>query len=262
MTQLVGVLCESKEKVILISDRMVTTANGSLAFEHETKSAFISPNAIVLTAGTVHEPELILDARSDIKGKALVREIAESLAKNYRKIRQKRIEHEILQEVGISSFDEFHRKQNILNENMVLDLSMRIREYDLGVALLLGGVDEKAHLYRIGEPGTYRSFDELGFCCIGSGDRHAEPVFAFYGFTLGMNEKEALQIAFTAKKRAEMAGGVGKKTDAWILEKEGVYEISAETIQELERYYEQKESSPRDLGEIEIKKRKIETLES
>ena len=46
------------------------------------------------------------------------------------------------------------------------------------------------------------------------------------------------------------------------LEKEGVYEISAETIQELERYYEQKESTPRALGEIEIKKRKIETLES
>lgn len=258
MTQLVGVLCENKDKVILVSDRMVTTANGSLAFEHEAKFEFMTPNAIVLTAGTVHEPEIILDAKAEIKGKALVREIAESLSKNYREIRKKRIEHEILQEVGISSFDDFQRKQNLLHENTVLDLTRRIRDYDLGVALILGGVDEKAHLYRIGEPGTWRSFDQLGFSCIGSGDRHAEPVFAFFGFSLEMNEKQALQIAFEAKKRAEMAGGVGERTDAWIIEREGVYEVTTETIHELEEAYRKKENVPRGLGEIELERRKIE----
>jgi len=262
MTQLVGVLCENGDKVILVSDRMVTTANGSLAFEHDPKFEPVSPNVIVLTAGTVHEPELILDVKAQIKGKALVREVAEGLAESYRNIRQKRIEHEILQEVGISSFEEFHRKQNFLHESMVLDLSMRIRDYDLGVALLLGGVDVKAHLYRVGEPGTYRSYDELGFCCIGSGDRHAEPVFAFYGFSMGIDEREAIQIAFEAKKRAEMAGGVGKKTDIWILEKGGIYEVVSETIQELEKSYEQEEKAPRNLGKIEIKRKKVEFAEA
>ena len=45
MTQLIGVLCENKKKVIMLSDRMVTTGNGTLAFEHESKSAIISPHA-------------------------------------------------------------------------------------------------------------------------------------------------------------------------------------------------------------------------
>ncbi|PIU55669.1 MAG: hypothetical protein COS88_03965 [Chloroflexi bacterium CG07_land_8_20_14_0_80_51_10] len=79
MTQLVGVICENREEVILISDRMVTTADGSLAFEHEPKVEFIVPSALVLMAGSIHEPELITDARSAIKGKTPLREIADIL---------------------------------------------------------------------------------------------------------------------------------------------------------------------------------------
>jgi len=103
MTQLIGVLCENRDKVILVSDRMVTTSNGSLAFEHEAKCAFVASNALVLTAGTIHEPEMVTNTRAEIKGKGLLIEIAESLAKNYRQIRRKRVEHEVLQEMGILS---------------------------------------------------------------------------------------------------------------------------------------------------------------
>ena len=258
MTQLVGVLCENREKVVLLSDRMVTTADGSLAFEHERKYVFIASNALVLTAGTVHEPELINNTQVEIKGRGSLQEIAESLSKSYREVRKKRIEHEILQEIGLASFEDFQRKQNLLHEGMVLDVSSRIREYDLGVALLLGGVDEKAHLYRITEPGTYRSFSELGFCCIGSGDRHAEPVFAFFKFSPKFSESEALQIGFEAKKRAEMAGGVGKEKDAWIIEKGGVYEVDSETLRSLESAHNAQESASRFLGTIEVKKSKME----
>lgn len=258
VTQLIGALCEDRTKVILISDRMVTTTNGSLAFEHEPKFQIIAPNAIVLTAGTVHEPEIIAETRVQIKGKCSVLEIADTLSKNYRKIRKKRIENEVLEEMGIVSFDDFHRKQNLLNENSVLELSKKITDYDLGVHLLLGGMDDKAHLYRIGEPGTYRSFDELGFCCIGSGDRHADPVFAFYRFTLSLPLAETLQISFEAKKRAEMAGGVGSETDIWIIEKGGVYAVTPETIKELEESHTEQKGLSQFLTAVKPKTTKLE----
>lgn len=260
MTQLIGMLCEDRDKAVLVSDRMVTTSNGSLAFEHEPKCAFVASNALVLTAGTIHEPELITNTQAEIKGKGSLIEIAESLAKNYRQIRRKRVEHEILQEMGILSFDDFYNKQSSLHEHIILGLSGKIGKYDLGVHLLLAGADEKAHLYRIGEPGTYRSFDELGFCCIGSGDRHAEPVFAFYGFSPKLSIKEALTIAFEAKKRSEMAGGVGKETDAWIIEKENLYEIDQETINQLETSRTDEEDFLRLIKstEVEIKTNKME----
>lgn len=78
MTQLIGALCENRTKVILVSDRMVSTADDSLAFEHEPKFVIISSNAIVLTAGTIHEPELIEDVCTD--GRIPLREIADNLA--------------------------------------------------------------------------------------------------------------------------------------------------------------------------------------
>jgi len=262
MTQLIGVLCENKEKVILMSDRMVSTMDDSLAFEHESKCAFISPYALVLTAGTIHEPELINETKDEIKGKSSILKIAESLSRNYRKIRKQRIEHEILEKVGISSFEEFHKKQQILHDVIIQDLSENIEKYSLGVHFVLGGKDEKAHLYQIGTPGTYRSFDELGFCCVGSGDRHAEPVFAFYGFSPKMSVQNALSIAFEAKKRAEMAGGVGRELDAWIIEKTGIFKISDKTIKELEEHHAKQEDFSKLLKAIEIKKEKIKNQEA
>ncbi|TET72404.1 MAG: hypothetical protein E3J56_05540 [Candidatus Aminicenantes bacterium] len=81
MTQLIGVICENRQEVILMSDRMVTTADESLAFEHEAKSAALALNALVLTAGTIHEPELIEQTRHEIKERPEIRIVAEALSK-------------------------------------------------------------------------------------------------------------------------------------------------------------------------------------
>jgi len=258
VTQLVGALCENRTKVILVSDRMVTTADNSLAFEHEAKFEMLAANALVLTAGTIHEPELIADARTEIGGRASIRQAVESLARSYRNVRNKRIEQEILQKYGISSFEDFYNKQRFLHEDTNIHFLRDIGAYQLGSHLLVGGVDQKAHLYYIADPGAYRSYDGLGFCCIGSGDRHAEPVFAFYGFKPSLPVSEVLQIAYEAKKRAEMAGGVGRETDAWIIDKEACYEIGYETIQQLEGFHQEQETFSQFRRQFEIKTAKIE----
>ncbi len=258
MTQLVGALCEDKTKVVLVSDRMVTTGDGSLAFEHERKFEMLASNALILTAGTIHEPELITDARIEIGGRASIRQAVESLAKSYRSIRNKRIEHEILCRYGISSLDDFYNKQRFLHEDTNLQLLKEISDYPLGVHLIVGGVDQRGHLYYVLDPGAYRSYDALGFCCVGSGDRHAEPVFAFLGFKPSLSESEALQIAYEAKKRAEMAGGVGRETDAWIIDKEGCYEVGYNTIQQLEGWHKEQAIGSQFRKQFAIERDKIE----
>jgi hypothetical protein len=259
MTQLIAVLCDDKKRIILISDRMVSTSDESLAFEHESKCAFLSTNAMILTAGTIHEPEIIEDTKCDIKGRMPIRKIAENLTRNYRKIRRQRIEQTILERVGICSYDEFHEKQKILHDVVVQDISDDIKKYTLGVYFILAGVDQdgRGHLYRIANPGTYDSFDELGFCCIGNGDRHAEPVFAFYGFSPKLSLEKALSIGFEAKKRSEMAGGVGKETDIWIIEKNAIYKTSDGTVKELEATHAKQEDYSKLLKPVKIQKQKI-----
>jgi hypothetical protein len=263
MTQLVGALCDNRKQVVLVSDRMVTAEDFTLGFEHEPKFEFMAPNALLLTAGTIHEPELVEDAKALIAGRASIRQTAEHISEVYRRIRKKRIEDEILGCYGLSSFDDFYQRQRLLHEDTNLQILRDMEHYGegggLGAEFILGGVDDrKAHLYRIADPGTYRSYDTLGYCCVGIGNRHAEPVFAFLGFRPSMKVSEVLQIAHTAKKRAELAGGIGRETDAWIINKEGCYEILRETIAQLDNINQSKELFSQFRTDIEVKTQKLD----
>ncbi len=239
MTQIVGVICEKGQKVITVSDRMVSTADMTLAFEQpRTKAVKLSEKAIVLTAGTVHEPDLIVQARREARGKDTILETAEALKDVFQQIREKHIVDEVLRPwTGIKSFAEWHTKQKSLHDMTVMNVSEAISHYELGLSLLLAGVDSEGHLIRIGDPGTYRSFDSLSYCCIGMGERHADTVFAWYRYSKEFCLTEALYIAFEAKKRAEMAGGVGQSTDILIIDAGGIKEVSQETIIKLEGVY-------------------------
>jgi hypothetical protein len=265
MTQLIGALCDDRKQVILVSDRMVTAGDFTLGFEHEPKYERISHNALLLTAGTIHEPELVDDAKASIAGITSIRQMAECLSEIYRKIRKKRIEDEVLGCYGLLSFEDFYQKQRLLHEDTNLEILRGIESYGseegLGVEFILGGVDnKKAHLYRILDPGTYRSYDTLGYCCVGMGNRHAEPVFAFLGFMPSLKVSEVLQIAYTAKKRAELAGGIGRITDVWIINKEGCYEVLRETIDQLDSINQDKELVSQLRTDIKVKTKQIEYL--
>jgi 20S proteasome alpha/beta subunit len=123
-----------------------------------------------------------------------------------------------------------------------MDLNQGIATYRLGLSLLLAGVDKIGHLIRIDDPGIYRSYDSLSYCCIGMGDRHADSVFAWYKYSSTFPLTEALYIGFEAKKRAEMAGGVGRSTDILLIDESSIKEISPDTIKILEEVYHDRES--------------------
>jgi hypothetical protein len=185
MTQLIGAICEDNKKALTFSDRMVSTGDMTLAFEQPAKKVVpVSDKALVLTAGTIHEPDLIRQATIRAKGKERIVEIADVLKEVYQQFREEHIVDEILRALaGIRSFAEWHAKQRTMHDGLAMDLNARIGQYRLGLSLLLVGVDETAHLIRVDDPGTYRSFDNLSYCCIGMGDRHADNVFAWYKYS-------------------------------------------------------------------------------
>ena len=130
--------------------------------------------------------------------------------------------------------------------------------------ILLGGVDKVAHLYYIVNPGTYSSFDPIGFHCPGMGREQAESTFVWYNYSPLLPENIALYIAFEAKKKAETAGGVGETTDGWIIEEGGVYEIEQETISNLKEIYRLKQESigkamfGKEINELQISKKEVQ----
>jgi hypothetical protein len=237
VTQIVGALCESRTRLVLVSDRMVADEDDTLHFEHECKGEVLNDYTMALAAGTMHEPEIISNSMQELSGNTKSQQLIEVLAKNYQLTRRKRIEAEILSRYGFFTFDEYHNKQRLLTDDTVKSILEELNEYELNLDLLIGGVDTQtsgAYLYTICDPGIAHSYSAVGFCCIGSGGRHADPVFAFYGYKPSMRLEEVLYIAYVAKRRAEMAGGVGRDTDAWIIKEDGCHKVNAHTLNELE----------------------------
>lgn len=270
MTQLIGALCQcnGKPRVIGISDRMISSSDMTLTFEQdEPKIEIITNKTAVLTAGTIDEPDLIRDVRAKAKGKEQVKEIAELLKEAYQGLRIRHIEDEILNPLaGLKSFEEYQEKQKTLHDSIILDLNERIRKYNVGLTLLLIGIDEQGgHIINVANPGIWRSYDSLGFLCVGMGDRHADNVFAWYKYTSSIPLSDTIYIAFEAKKKAEAAGGVGQATDIWIINKDAIEIVEQQTVIELEEVYRDRETTRERRGfdkritELEIRTRKAET---
>jgi hypothetical protein len=266
VTQLIGVICENGEKVITVSDRMVSTGDMTLTFERQRmKATKITSKAVILTAGTVHQPDLIRETMAKAKNEATILDIANILKDVYQTCREQAMVDEILRpQLAIKSFDDFQRKQKDLDDHVVMGLMDRISTYDLGLHLILAGIDTEGHLFRFNNPGTYRSYDSLSYCSVGIGDRHTDTVFAWHRYSNRYSLNEAMYIAFTAKKRAEVAGGVGKLTDILVIEESGIYVIKDDTLDKLEKFYEENEEKSKQsrvdkqITEIEINKDLLE----
>ena len=270
MTQLVAVICHCQDNptVVGITDRMLSTSDMTLTFERdEPKIEIVTNKTSVLTAGTIDEPDLIRDVRGKARGKERVKEVADLFKEAYQELRIKHIEDEILNPLaGLKSFREYQERQNTLHDALVLDLNERIRKYTIGLSLLLIGIDEQGgHIINVNNPGIWRSYDNLGFLCLGMGDRHADNVFAWYKYTTSVPLSDAIYIAFEAKKKAEIAGGVGQATDMIIIDKDGIRIVEQQTITELEEIYNERETTRERRGfdkritDLKVATREVET---
>jgi 20S proteasome alpha/beta subunit len=108
------------------------------------------------------------------------------------------------------------------------------------VELLIAGVDAAgAHVYSIHNPGKpAREHDVIGYAAVGSGGIHA--LQAMIGFrhspTAGL--RETVFRVYAAKRRAEVAPGVGLDTDVAIVSASGVRFLSPSTLEGLATLYD------------------------
>ena len=85
------------------------------------------------------------------------------------------------------------------------------------MSVIFAGVDERGtHIYVV-EDNELRCNDGVGFAAIGSGARHAETQLSLAGHAWNSPNYHALLLTYMAKKRAELAPGVGKLTDLFVI---------------------------------------------
>jgi hypothetical protein len=194
-----------------------------------------------------------------------VRDVADLYATAWNEAKRRRAVRAILGPLGLSD-DEFHSGQHGFSDSIVQQLAGSLLAFQLpGEALglteaIIVGVDMSygtfptAHLYRFFNA-TYWCEDNVGFAAIGAGSWHARSQLMLAGYHATQPSEEALWRTYTAKRRAEVAPGVGNKgTDMFSL---GPlpgqrFEIPEDWMKQLAERYDRLRTKETDAAQFEI----------
>jgi hypothetical protein len=239
-----------------VSDRMLTA--GDVEFEPaQAKMWSFSSSVWALISGdyTV-QAEILTTVDTQVKRRIAaqpevwisVKEIAELYCQRYREVLRSRAEATILYPLGLD-LPSFLTRQTELGPDLVASLAEKLMTYDFDSSLATifigndhNGPDENfvyAHIYTT-EGDKLSDYTMVGFAAIGMGKIHAESQFMFSGHWPSKPFHETLLLAYAAKKRAEVAPGVGRDTDMVVIGPGlgGALKVEDKHIIELERIYQ------------------------
>jgi hypothetical protein len=246
MTICIAAICESCKAVIVASDRMLTAGFLALEFEHpDSKMEELSDSCVGLTAGdALAHTELFRACRQHVEQlkSPQVELIANEIKEQFIAMRQKRAEEEILKPRGFT-LNQFY-KEGFINRipsdlAMMIDHSIKDRLYPLSI--LVAGVDDSgAHIYSIEDPGMVNCFDRLGYDAIGSGDRHALYSIVDKEHSADSKLNDTIFTVYEAKKRAELAPGVGGAVEMAIITRKSIRYLTKSEKSQLEKIFTQK----------------------
>ena len=199
--------------VVVASDRMVTADDSE--FEQDTpKIHSLTETCFALSAGSaLHQVELIRAVRTKVTGNRnpRVAEVVEACKEQFVEMRRTIAEDKHLRPLGFD-LRKFMSHHDALAEGLALSLTRQLEHEELELDLLIAGVDAGgAHIYMVKDPGESLCFDAVGFCAIGSGERHAELIFMRSEYSPRLSIAETAFLVYQAKREAEMAPGVGSR---------------------------------------------------
>jgi hypothetical protein len=245
MTICIGAIADGRKKAIFAADRMVTSTQLSVEFEHdEVKYETLSPKCVALTAGEVLAPtEFFRTARAGIRDAPKISEIVHHVEEGFLGFRTKRVEDTLFKPRGLT-IQGFLQAQRAMNPDLVLRLDRAIETAKVNTLILIVGVDpDGAHIYQVIDPGHAECFDKLGFHAIGSGLPHAISTFISHNYAPHLSLKKAIYIVYEAKKNAEKAPGVGSETDIGIVDDSGIRIITDEEKKLLDEIHQKRKQA-------------------
>lgn len=220
MTVCIAAICEGSI-VLGASDRMITA--GDIQFEPPTQKVFgVTSSIAVMFAG---DAALQSEVRQAVQGQInahvrsfpnvwlTVRDVADMYVTQRNALKLRRAEAAVLQPLGLTA-EAFRQGMHGFGPDMVKTIAGDLVQFQLPyTAWIVSGVDETgAHIYTI-HGGDLSCQDQVGFAAIGFGARHAESQFMLAEHARHRSLAETLLLIYSAKKRAEVAPGVGFGTD-------------------------------------------------
>jgi hypothetical protein len=227
VTVAIGALSGFPNDVLAIgaADHMITV--GDIEFEQpQPKMWKLGNRAVAIFYGLsaaqgqiAHRTEAVVLERTISE----VGQIADVYALYLREHIRREAETDILAPLGLSIKD-LRRRPSTINQTLLNSLSKQMQMYyessglkdELGGAIIIGNDSTGCHIYQV-EDGRSTLMDGVGFAAGGGGQWHAASQFMFSRYTRWWQFPKALSLLYAAKKRAEVAPGVGTETDLVIV---------------------------------------------
>lgn len=249
MTVCAAALCEGPT-IVGASDRMITA--GDVQFEpYQVKVWWMNSSIAVMISGDSNlQTEILQEVYSDVSKRTreqphnwwTVREVAFLYVDHYKRVRNRRSEDALLAPLGLD-FETFINRQKEFAPNFVSELAADLLAFELpGVSAIIAGVDPTgAHLWLVSKSGrsvAATCHDSSGFVSIGMGRNHAQSQFMSAGHTRYKLFPETLMLTYMAKRRAEVAPGVGSGTDMFLIFNQGASTyVAEEIVKDLDKIY-------------------------
>jgi len=221
--------------IIGVSDRMISTADSSFEPEGMTKKIFaVAPNINAMNAGDTSIQSEIMEAMQARYNAAkpqtpdvrfTVKLMVDSYLDCYNQAKKKRINDSILARWNLD-LDSFLARQNGFSEIFIREIMGQIEQFHLPeTETIITGIDTSTgqiepHIYTIRKSAYYESIDccdSIGYAAVGVGARHVDSQFMLAKFSRHFPLPKVLFLAYLAKRRSEVALGVGKQTDFFLI---------------------------------------------
>ena len=146
-----------------------------------------------------------------------VADVADLYYTHYQRTRSKYAEANVLAPLGLT-YETYYEKQNMMDSQLVSQIATELLNYEfLEVQAICCGIDPSgSHIYVVDEEGASCE-DYVGFAAIGIRMNHAESQFMFAQHGISSPATDTFLLVYSAKKRAEVAPGVGEATDMIVL---------------------------------------------
>ena len=234
VTVCIAAICDTS-MLLGMSDRMLTA--GDIQFQPPSSKIWeITKSIVMMAAGDVGlQTEIWTQVRKSVDVRIQekpndwfrVEEVADLYRAAYFNLKRRRAEMEILAPLGLDS-TSFLTQQKSMDAELVSKIAQELISYRMpDVAAIIAGNNPlhgapkgsavvSGHLFVV-ENGDVSCADKVGFACVGAGAWHANSAMMQTGHTPATSIPNALLNIYTAKRRAEVAPGVGIETDNFII---------------------------------------------
>jgi 20S proteasome alpha/beta subunit len=237
--------------IVVVADRMITGTDVQYEPEQQSKLYYLTPKIGALIAGDASPQIAIRDATYrriqaldvDQNEKLTVQQVANYFSEEHANYRRREAEQVFLLPLGMNT-DTFRDNQKSLNAKFVSETVEAIQNHSIGnTQTIIMGIDSDlgGQLLYVDKCGVIRSDNLAGFSTAGIGEWHAASHLMLVGYEKSWSVNRALFHLYHAKRKAEAAPGIGRKTDLYFVDHQGIKNFDPRIVDLLIRHIEDME---------------------